>query len=269
MKLRTLMTMLAAGIAACTLGLTAQAATAPSNSVATSLHNLSISYPGSTNNRYGTDQVCLPCHTPHQMPDTSVGHLWSHTMAPAASYTLYGTSSSYLTSIDEVSRKCLGCHDGTVAIDSYAGHTGTRGSIASGYIIGGGGNLTHDHPIDVQYNTSSNYTLTGTTDAAGVTTYAPTWSTSARNNDPSTFTTTGYTSQKWGAKAYSVPAISAISFYTPAGAVTTVSDTSGHSATTSTKYVYCRSCHDPHNNAYSFLRVPNDGSQLCLTCHNK
>ena len=56
---------------------------------------------------------------------------------------------------------------------------------------------------------------------------------------------------------------------TPTGAVTTVADTGGHSATTTSKYVYCRSCHDPHNNVYSFLRVPNDGSQLCLTCHNK
>lgn len=268
MKLRYLITTLAAGITACALGLSAQAATAPAgNSVANSLHNLAISIPGSTNDAFGTNQVCLPCHTPHQMPDTSVGKLWNHAMQPTSSYTLYGTSSSYLTSIDEVSRKCLGCHDGTLAVDAFGGHTGTHGTIAAGYVVGAGGNLTHDHPIDVQYNSASNYTLTATT-TNGVTTYAPTWSSSSRNNDPTKFTITGYTSQLWGAQTYSVTALSAISFYTPTGATTTITS-NGNSATTSSLYVYCRSCHDPHNNLYSFLRVPNDGSQMCLTCHNK
>jgi predicted CXXCH cytochrome family protein len=270
MKLWTVLTTMAAGITACALGLSAQAATAPTGtSVAVSKHNLSISIPGSTNNAYGTNQVCLPCHTPHQMPDTTVGKLWNHQLNPAASYTLYGNSSSYLTSIDEVSRKCLGCHDGTIAVDSFGGHTGTHGTINAGYVVGAGGNLTHDHPIDVQYNTSGNYTLTSSTDVNGVTTYSPAWSATARNNDPKSFTITGYTSSKWGAKTYTVTALSALSFYTPSGAVTTVSDAGGHSATTASQYVYCRTCHDPHNNLYSFLRVPNDGSQLCLTCHNK
>jgi predicted CXXCH cytochrome family protein len=269
MKLQTYLNLVAAGVAACAMGLSAHAATAPvGNSVASSLHNLSTSIPGSTDNAFGTNQVCLPCHTPHQMPDTSVGKLWNHAMQPTASYTLYGTGTSYLTSIDEVSRKCLGCHDGTLAVDAFGGHTGTHGPINSGFVVGAGGNLTHDHPIDVQYNASSNYTLTATT-TNGVTTYTPTWSASSRNNDPSTFTISGYTSQLWGVKTYTQTALSAVSFYTPTGGLTTVTDSGGHSATTASKYVYCRSCHDPHNNQYSFLRVPNDGSQLCLTCHNK
>jgi len=268
MKLFTPLMILAAGLAASALGLPAEAATAPNgNSVASSLHNLSVTFPGSTTDKYGADQVCLPCHTPHQMPDTTVDHLWNHELKAASSYTLYGTSTSYLSGIDEVSRKCLGCHDGTIAVDAFGGHTGTT-LMPSGYVIGAGGDLTHDHPIDVQYNAASNYTLTGTT-VNGVTTYTPTWSAGARNNDPSTFTITGYTSQKWGAKTYTVTALSAVSFYTPSGAVTTVTDSGGHSATTAAKYVYCRSCHDPHNNQYNFLRVTNEGTQLCLTCHNK
>jgi len=32
-------------------------------------------------------------------------------------------------------------------------------------------------------------------------------------------------------------------------------------------FVECSSCHDPHNETVTFLRVPNRGSQLCLTCH--
>ena len=35
-------------------------------------------------------------------------------------------------------------------------------------------------------------------------------------------------------------------------------------------YVECASCHDPHQAANpTFLRIPNTGSQLCLTCHVK
>lgn len=34
-------------------------------------------------------------------------------------------------------------------------------------------------------------------------------------------------------------------------------------------YIECSSCHDPHSNNDLFLRVPNEGSRLCLTCHIK
>lgn len=34
-------------------------------------------------------------------------------------------------------------------------------------------------------------------------------------------------------------------------------------------YVECSSCHDPHVPNKLFLRVSNEGSRLCLTCHDK
>lgn len=34
-------------------------------------------------------------------------------------------------------------------------------------------------------------------------------------------------------------------------------------------FVECGSCHDPHVPNKLFLRVSNDGSRLCLTCHDK
>jgi predicted CXXCH cytochrome family protein len=34
-------------------------------------------------------------------------------------------------------------------------------------------------------------------------------------------------------------------------------------------YVECSSCHDPHVSNKLFLRVNNEGSRLCLTCHDK
>lgn len=34
-------------------------------------------------------------------------------------------------------------------------------------------------------------------------------------------------------------------------------------------HIECSSCHDPHSPNQQFLRISNDGSALCLTCHNK
>ena len=34
-------------------------------------------------------------------------------------------------------------------------------------------------------------------------------------------------------------------------------------------FIECSSCHDPHSSNSQFLRLPNDGSRLCLTCHTK
>lgn len=34
-------------------------------------------------------------------------------------------------------------------------------------------------------------------------------------------------------------------------------------------YIECSSCHDPHSQAKTFLRIANEGSKLCLTCHDK
>lgn len=285
MKLWTLLTTVATALA---LGLSAQAATAPvGNSIANSLHNLNNLGGAGVGDKYGTTQVCLPCHTPHGMPDQTVGVLWNHALQPASAYTLFSSSAGIpvtvagvtTNTIDEVSRKCLGCHDGTIAIDSYGSHNGTLGTINPGYVIGGGGDLTHDHPIDVLYNSASSYAVIAAVDSHGAPvldgsgnpTYKTSW-TNTGKNDPSLMTITGYTSAKWGAKTYSVTALSTLGFYKVSGLNTTVTGTvsgASQTVTTSALYVNCRTCHDPHNNLYSFLRFPNDNSQMCLTCHNK
>jgi predicted CXXCH cytochrome family protein len=313
---RTSLTALAtiiAGVALFAGGRTILAQSAPiGNSVGVSKHNLNNVYgTGTISDVYGTSQVCMPCHTPHQMPAANAAQnltrLWNHTLNQS-SYVLYGSGSSYLTTIDETSRKCLGCHDGTIAVDSYGSNpgasiTGTMASDAlgkgtAGFVVGANGNLTHDHPIDVLYNSSSRYTGVSTQGSNGTYTYTTTWS-GTSTNDPSTFTINGFVSSKWAGTGtdshhlstlYTVPALSAISFYRPTGSTqsVTVRDSNSGTGTGSTtpptansdgtythtisvqsQYVYCRSCHDPHNNLYSFLRVPNDNSQLCFTCHNK
>lgn len=97
-------------------------------------------------------EICLPCHTPHHA-DTSVGGapLWNHTVT-SATYTLYNSltlDANDLGQPDGVSKLCLSCHDGTVAIDSFGGATGTS-------FVGGGENLgtdmADDHPLSFTYD---------------------------------------------------------------------------------------------------------------------
>jgi predicted CXXCH cytochrome family protein len=52
-------------------------------------------------------------------------------------------------------------------------------------------------------------------------------------------------------------------------ALTTADDTLPFYGTNS-DYVECGSCHDPHDTTYEpFLRITNQNSGLCLTCHTK
>ena len=76
-----------------------------------------------------------------------------------------GTGTAALN-IDSRSRMCMGCHDGTVALDSFGGATGTNFIGPLGNI---GTDLTNDHPI----GSDAVYPLSGTssgyqpTNAAG------------------------------------------------------------------------------------------------------
>lgn len=93
-------------------------------------------------------QICLPCHTPHNavIDETGnpVGWLWNHELT-TASYTLYdGSTGDSINDFDKLSRLCMSCHDGTVALDSFGGNTGAS-FIGGGKLLGT--DLTDDHPI--------------------------------------------------------------------------------------------------------------------------
>jgi predicted CXXCH cytochrome family protein len=101
----------------------------------------------------GTD-ICVYCHTPHAAQSQLVP-LWSHATT-GATFTLYGSTGKESSTLNAtiglpggVSKACLSCHDGTVAVDSYRGTTGTK-IIASGLQVGP--DLTNDHPIGFAYN---------------------------------------------------------------------------------------------------------------------
>jgi len=108
--------------------------------------------------------VCGNCHVPHADNATSLIPLWEHANSANSSWQMF--TSDQLTTLgvtmptqpSGVSLACLSCHDGSVAVNQSAtGITGTLGAVAitsynATYQIGANGNLTHVHPISVDYN---------------------------------------------------------------------------------------------------------------------
>jgi len=96
-------------------------------------------------------KICVACHTTHNS-NTSVADapLWNHALT-AATYTLYTspTLKASLTQPGGNSKLCLSCHDGTVAIDSFGGATGTTMIKAANNV---GTSLKDDHPIGFTYD---------------------------------------------------------------------------------------------------------------------
>ncbi len=118
----------------------------PSVSVVNTPHNLNnfpgVSIPG--------NQVCLPCHTPHnalQFGEENV--LWNHAET-GETFVMYSSSAGQP---EGPSKKCLGCHDGVTAVDNYGG-TGGSGAVITGSAALDS-DLSNDHPIGIEYPTAS------------------------------------------------------------------------------------------------------------------
>jgi len=185
-------------------------------------------------------QICVACHTPHG-GNISVtdAPLWNHTLS-TATYTLYtsGTmNAGALAQPSGVSKLCLSCHDGTVAIDSYGGGAGTAGVMTGPNAVGAAtqGSLANDHPIGFVYNTTL-----ATADGALY--------------DPATRTVT----------------VGAGGTRSQTGTVAALMLFNGRLECAS-----CHDVHNTFTAANGsgvgspLLRVSKAGSTICLTCHNK
>ncbi|MDH5613017.1 MAG: cytochrome c3 family protein [Gammaproteobacteria bacterium] len=207
-----------------------------------SVHDFSDgTYKGGSTYTWNTSgELCVVCHTPHAS-DTSVtvAPLWNHSPSTSTTYNLY-TSNTLTATVGQptgVSVLCLSCHDGSVAVDSFGGATGTNmiDTINAAANIGedsaGTGNLKNDHPISFTY------------DAALATADGGLF-------DPSKTVTTGGGTR------------------TRTGTITATMLSGGT--------VQCTTCHDVHNNYVNttdtdpkLLRIARSGSDLCLACHDK
>ena len=96
-------------------------------------------------------QICVACHAPHNTSTAvTAAPLWNHALS-TQTYTLYSTSTLNSTPGQPagVSKLCLSCHDGTVAVNSFGGATGST------FVTGNenlGIDLSNDHPIGITYD---------------------------------------------------------------------------------------------------------------------
>lgn len=179
-------------------------------------------------------EICKPCHTPH-FANPSAGALWNHALT-SATYTLFDGASGTTADFDRVSRLCMSCHDGTVALDSFGGTTGSS-TIADWAKIGT--DLSNDHPI-------------------GKEAVYPTAGTAGRFNAAVT-TTQGTSTIYTIAGPNATDSKLRLQKYTPAG------------GGADQWVVGCSTCHQVHNagNFGNMLRFKNTASNLCLACHIK
>ena len=107
-----------------------------------------------SNTGWSGGEICIVCHTPHNA-DTTVtdAPLWNHELTQTV-FDLYDSptfdGSSTITQPTGSSKLCLSCHDGTVALDSFGGTTGSTYLQPNNpaYL---GTSLANDHPISFLY----------------------------------------------------------------------------------------------------------------------
>jgi predicted CXXCH cytochrome family protein len=81
-------------------------------------------------------------------------HNQSWSSASSASYTFYSSPTMKATApvaMSAISKTCMSCHDGTVAIDSFGGVTGVTPISSTNNL---GTVLGNDHPISIDYTTA-------------------------------------------------------------------------------------------------------------------
>lgn len=103
-------------------------------------------------------EICNVCHTPHNADATFTAvPLWDHTTTTATTFSFYDSGTMDATdptSVSDISKACLSCHDGTVAVDAFGASPTSNLYLASGddgYI---GTDLSNDHPISFSYQSS-------------------------------------------------------------------------------------------------------------------
>ncbi len=274
--------------------------------IANTKHNLGAA--GTGNNRVtDTEEICIFCHTPHGA-DTGTNvavPLWNKNLTDPAIYATYdtlGTSTydSAQDTIGSVTLACLSCHDGTQAIDNIinapgsggydstgGGTTGRAwtwetgaagmtvnadGILNAGVITNLGTDLTNDHPVSMQYGgggvSASNLAGPLRDSDFKMPKKVPDVNRWYIDNDFMATNGTGSTTDVldvWDFKLYT--------------RVTSGNGLNGVAfAGEAEPFVECGSCHDPHLETTTFLRISNAaqgggmsnaGSAICLACHTK
>lgn len=223
-------------------------------------------------------EICVFCHTPHGADTAAAVPLWNRVLPAATSFTTYdqlktSTLDGKVMAVGSVSLACLSCHDGATAMSTVINAPGSGNYDPAGFAMAGtwtgasqdGGKLTgaanngisligkdlkNDHPIGIQY-AGGGISASGTTSTGS--------KVDPDFKDPQSSVLNG--SLVWW--------------------VDTAAGTSGTRQKTDMilytrnldgkdqPFVECASCHDPHSENTTFLRIANTGSAVCLACHTK
>jgi predicted CXXCH cytochrome family protein len=255
--------------------------------IAATKHNLGSSAGlAGRNQTDATAEVCVFCHTPHGSVSGAAVPLWNKTLPLASSFETYdtlGTSSldGKVTETGSVSIACLSCHDGAQAMDVMVntpgsgtnqalisagtwsgGNVNPDGTMGQTGIEGGAGefpmlgqDLKNDHPIGIQYaggGIEAGQAISGVTDfndedfkipVSKTINLQPVWFLDVNSDGKR---------QKTDLPLYTRTGVGA-----------------GFTGDVVEPFVECASCHDPHTETVTFLRIPNTGSAVCLACHDK
>jgi len=251
---------------------------------------------GSPANKFsGTAEICVFCHTPHGGDNTAAVPIWNRKLNNPSAYTRYSqigtaTFDASEAPIGSVSIACLSCHDGTQAMNVMINTPGsgtvttlpgvwTGGNVSAAGLMTSPGayefpklgvDLSNDHPVSMQFGGGgiSNNTLTGPTVDADFAQPSNNSTPAARVGSTIGQVGTrvlGSGKRVWWVETDGIAGQSKLD-------LTLYSRTDGVGGVNpgiNQPFVECASCHDPHSNNTTFLRVVNDNSAVCLTCHNK
>ena len=178
------------------------------------------------------EEICVFCHTPHHGDATVEAPLWNRAIG-GGPYTMYSSPTIDMTIAAQpqgVSLACLSCHDGTIAFDQLRNGPG---------------------PEDMDPAAASRgWTFAGGNNDMTASTYA--FLDTDLSNDHPVSVTFDVTADTMFNSQASIEA-AGVRFFGGGG-----------------DQVECASCHNPHDPTNRpFLRLNNDYSNLCLTCHIK
>lgn len=147
-------------------------------SIVGSKHDLSASGPGPYKTT-ATTEICVFCHTPHSAAVGGVAPLWSKVYTSNVTFTPYGNTmrgTPTAAVLNNATKACLSCHDGTQAMNALTNAPGTGnnqlpatglGPITGVAVIDG--DFRNDHPIGVAYITANDLrTPSGSSPTPGI-----------------------------------------------------------------------------------------------------
>ena len=209
------------------------------NKVADTPHNLRMAASNQMMGVKDYGQICIYCHTPHNNNTAVEAPFWNRS-TPTGPYTMYSSPTIDMNisqSPQGVSLACLSCHDNTIALDAIVNlpsDFSNQGQNQGGATIGSCASSCHtgQNPAgDINFE-GTNIGVDLSNDHPVSVEYDPT-------KDPNFYPASN-------GKVGTLP------LYGP-----------NHNR------VECATCHNPHDNSNRpFLRMSNNGSALCLTCHN-